>query len=75
MSATYPTPGCTGRKSLDDQVEEMYDRGMAPKLPRPASPRAGALGEAAGYPPLCPHGMNSFTDRGYDLALARLRRG
>ena len=33
------------------------------------------LGEARGYPPLCAHGMNSFADRGYDLALARLRRG
>ena len=33
------------------------------------------LSEALGYPPLCAHGMNSFADRGYDLALARLRRG
>jgi hypothetical protein len=31
--------------------------------------------ETAGYRPLCAHGMNSLTDRGYDLALGRLRRG
>jgi hypothetical protein len=28
--------------------------------------------ETAGYRPLCAHGMNSLTDRGYDLALGRL---
>ena len=35
----------------------------------------GPLAEAPGYPPLCAHGMNSLTDRGYDQALARLHRG
>lgn len=75
MSATYPTPGCIGPNDLDDQVEEMYDRGVAPEESRPASPHGGALAEAAGYPPLCAHGMNSLTDRGYDLAIGRLRRG
>jgi len=75
MSATYPTPGGVGRRELDDQVDDMYDRGLAPEEPRPAHPHAGALAEPPGYPPLCAHGMNSLTDRGYDLALARLRRG
>ena len=75
MSATYPTPGCIGPKDLDARVEEMYDRGVAPEEPRPVSPHGGALGDAAGYPPPCAHGMNSLTDRGYDLALRRLRHG
>jgi hypothetical protein len=57
------------------QVEEMYDRGLAHEKPRRAPFHAGALAEAAGYPPLCAHGMNSLTDTGYDLALGRLRRG
>jgi hypothetical protein len=74
MSATYPTPGCIGPNDLDDEVEEMYDRGVAPEKPRPVAPHASALAEAAGYPPLCAHGMNSLTDKAYDLALARLRR-
>lgn len=75
MSATYPTHGREGPKERDDEVEEMYDHGLAHEKPRPAAPHAGALTEAAGYPPLCAHGMNSLTDRGYDLALGRLRRG
>ena len=61
-------------EALDDQAAEMY-RGVATEEPRPAPPRARSLGEALGYPPLCAHGMNSFADRGYDLALARLRHG
>ena len=44
-------------------------------LARSRDPLPTPLGEAFGYPPLCAHGMNSFTDRGYALALARLRRG
>ena len=52
---------------------EMYGD-VATNEPRPA-PHAGPLAEASGYPPLCAHGMNSLTDRGYDDALARLRRG
>ena len=60
---------------LDDQVQEMYDRGLTTEEPRAATPHAGPLAEASGYPPLCAHGMNSLTDRGYDLALARLHRG
>jgi hypothetical protein len=75
MSATYPTPECVGPKQRDDEVEEMYDRGVAPEEPRPASPHGGALAEAAVHRPLGAHGMNSLTDRGYDLALGRLRRG
>jgi hypothetical protein len=61
-------------EALDDQVAEMY-RDVANEEPRPAAPRSRPLGAALGYPPLCAHGMNSFTDRGYDLALARLRHG
>jgi len=75
MSAAYPTPGCIGPEDLADQVEEMYDRGVAPEEPRPVPSHGGALAEAAGYPPLCAHGMNSLTDSGYDLALRRLRHG
>ncbi len=75
MNASYPTREGVDPKELDDQVEGTYDRGVAPEEPRPAPPHAGARAEAAGYPPLCVHGMNSLTDRGYDLALGRLRRG
>ena len=74
MNATHRTPGCIGPKDLDDQVGEMYDRGVVPEEPRPAAPYADALAEAAGYPPLCVHGMNPLTDRGYDLAVGRPRR-
>jgi hypothetical protein len=62
-------------EELDDQVDERYDRGVVTAEPRPAAPHAGHLAEASDYPPLCGHGMNSVTDGGYDLALARLRRG
>ena len=55
------------------QPAEMYGD-MATSEPRPA-PNAGPLAEAPAYPPLCAHGMNSLTDQGYDLALARLHRG
>ena len=75
MSATYPTPGGVDPDELDDQVEEMCDRGLAPEEPRAAPPHAGAPAEDPSYPPLCAHGMNSLTDRGHDLALERLRRG
>jgi hypothetical protein len=75
MNATYPTPGDVDPKELDDQVEETYDRGLAPEEPRPAPPHAGALAEAPGNAPRCAHGMNSLTDRGYELALERLRHG
>ena len=60
---------------LDDQLAEMYHRGAAAEEPRPAPPHARRLSEDLGYPPLCAHGMNSFADRGYDLAVARVRRG
>jgi arsenite methyltransferase len=42
--------------------------------PRAAAPHARALAGTPGYPPLCAHGMNSLTDRRYDLALARQHR-
>ena len=47
-------------------------RGSEPEKPRPP---AVPLGDASGYPPNCAHGMSSFTDERYDLALARGRRG
>jgi hypothetical protein len=62
-------------EALDDRVAEMYHRGVATEEPQAAPPHARPLSDALGYAPLCAHGMNSFTDRGYDLALARLRRG
>jgi hypothetical protein len=61
-------------EALDDQAAEMY-RDVATEEPHSAPLCARPLGEALGYPPLCAHGMNSFADTGYDLALARLRRG
>ena len=75
MNASYPTHEGVDPRELDELVEGMYDRGLATEEPRPAPPHAGPLAEAPGYPPLCAHGMNSLTDRGYDHALARLRRG
>jgi hypothetical protein len=50
-------------------------RGVAAAEPRPAPAHARPLGEDLGYPPVCAHRMNSFTDGDYGLALARLRRG
>ena len=41
MNAIFPTPGGVGPKELDDQVEEMYDRGLAPEKPGPAPPHGG----------------------------------
>ena len=58
-------------EALAGHVAKLH-RDMAGEEPRPP---AHPLGEAFGYPPLCVHGMSSFADRGYDLALARLRRG
>ena len=66
--------GGVAPEALDRHIAEMY-RDVATEEPRPAPPRAGPLGEAVGYRPLCAHGMNSFADRDYGLALARLRRG
>jgi hypothetical protein len=62
--------GGVDREELDDQVAEM-GRGVANEEPHSAP----LYGRRLGYPPLCAHGMNSFTDRDYGLALARLRRG
>ena len=59
----------------DDQVAQMSHRGVATEEPRAARSRTRLPSEALGNPPLCAHGMNSFADRGYDLALVRLRRG
>jgi hypothetical protein len=62
-------------EAVDQQIAELDHRSLAGEEPRPAAAHARSLAEAVGYPPLCAHGMNSATDRGYDLALARLRRG
>jgi hypothetical protein len=70
MSDAHPTPGGVDPRELDDQVEEMYDRGLVPEEPRAAAPYASP----PGYPPLCAHAMNSLTDRRYDLALAHASR-
>jgi hypothetical protein len=61
-------------EALDDQVAEMYG-GLTTEEPGPSAPHARPLGEVLSYPPICAHGMNSFTDGRYDLALARLRHG
>jgi hypothetical protein len=53
----------------DDHVAKL-DRDMAGQEPRPAHP----LSNASHCPPNCVHGMNSFADGRYHLALARLRR-
>jgi hypothetical protein len=74
MNAVHPSPEGVGPKDLADQVEEKHDRGLAPEKPR-FGPYGSARVEAPDYPPLCAHGMNSLTDKGYDVALERLRRG
>jgi hypothetical protein len=53
-------------------MSQSRHRDMAGDEPRPL---AHPLGEAFGYPANCAHGMNSFADRRYDPALARLHRG
>ena len=63
-------PRSVAPEALEDHVAKLY-RVMAGEEPRPAH----SLGEASDYPPNCVHGMNSFADERYDLALARLRRG
>ena len=74
-NTTYPTPGGVDREQLDRQITEMY-RDVANEAGRDLHfPTGRPLAEAVGYPPRCAHGMNSFTDRDYGLALARLRRG
>ena len=62
-------------EALDDHLAERYHRDLATEEPQPAAPHAWPLSEPLSYPPLCAHGMSSFADRHYDLALARLRRG
>ena len=74
QNTAHPTRGAVPEER-DDHVEEMCDRGLGTEEPRPALPYAGPPSKALGYPPLCAHGMNSVVDRGYDLALARQRRG
>ena len=73
MNASYSTREGVDPKELDEHVEGTCNRGFATEDPRPAS-HAEPLAETSGYPPLCAHGMNSLTDRGYDHALARLHR-
>ena len=58
--------------SRAEQARLASEARVARGEPRPATPHAGLLAEVSGYPRLCAHGMNSLTDRGYDLALRRL---
>jgi hypothetical protein len=74
MNASYATREGVDPKELDEHIEGTRERGFATEDPRPA-PHAEPLAETPGYRPLCAHGMNSLTDRGYDHALARLHRG
>jgi hypothetical protein len=76
MHSEHPIQAVGGvdHEALVDQVAEMY-RSLATEEARPAPPHGRPLGEAVGYPPICAHGMNSYTDRDYELARARLRRG
>jgi hypothetical protein len=60
---------------LDDRAADAYHLDVATGERQPAPPHARPLSEALSHPPLCAHGMNSFTDRGYGLGLARPRRG
>ena len=72
---THPTPEGADPEELDRHIAQMY-REVANDADRDLHfPTGRPLAEALGYPPLCAHGMNSFTDRDYGLALARLRRG
>ena len=67
--------GGVDREQLDRQITEMY-RDVANETGRDLHfPTGRPLAETLGYPPRCAHGMNSFLDRDYGLALARLRRG
>ncbi len=67
--------GGVDREAADDQVAEMYHRGVTTAEPQHGPRHTRPLIEGLGYPPLCAHGMNSLADRRYDLALARPRRG
>jgi hypothetical protein len=66
---THPTSGDVDPEGLGKQVATMNDRGLGTKKQRRALRRAGPLS----CPPRCAHGMNSFVDTDYDLAVSRLR--
>jgi hypothetical protein len=74
MNPSYPTRAGVDPKELDEHVEGTYERGCATEHQRAAPSHPDPLAETRGYPPLCAHGMNPLTDRGYDQALARLHR-
>jgi hypothetical protein len=57
--------------ALDDHVVKLH----CDMFGEESRPPVHLPGEAFGYPPNCAHGMNSFADGRYDLALARLRHG
>jgi hypothetical protein len=74
-NTTYPSPTGADPEELDRQIAEL-DSGVANEAAEDLRfPTGRPLAEAPGCPPLCAHGMNSLTDRDYDLALGRLRRG
>jgi hypothetical protein len=71
----YSSPAGVDSEELDRRIAEMY-RNVANEVAEDLHfPTDRPLAAAPGYPPLCAHGMNSLTDRGYDLALGRLHRG
>jgi len=71
----YSSPAGVDSEELDRRIAEM-DRDEANEVAEDLYfPTDRPLAAAPGYPPLCAHGMNSLTDRGYDPALERHRRG
>jgi hypothetical protein len=69
------TAGGVDPDALDDRIAGMDHRALATEEPQPAAPHTRPHGEALSYPPLCAHGMSSFADRRYHLALTRVRSG
>ena len=68
-----PSLSADGMRRMVESAMELAQ--ITTEDPHPAPTHADPLAETSGYPPLCAHGMNSLTDRGYDHALARLHRG
>lgn len=60
---------------LGDQIADTYHLDPPTVEPQPAAPHTRPPGEGLSHAPLCAHGMSSFADHRYDLALARLRQG
>ena len=67
--------GSSDPEGPDAQLAQISHRGPATEERRAAPPHTRPLSDTRGSLPLCAHGMNSLAESGYDLALARLRRG